>query len=370
MKNLIFATLLFFLPMGKPGASVYTPSSIVENAPRVNGIFAFGMGKNFPQSASLKLPYVSGMSSIFTWESLEPEEGKYDFSEIDKQLQWAGKNKKTLNFCLYAGNKSPGWLSGKGIPYIQWSRRWREDQARLKQATQENEEAPAFWDDAYLGYWKKLVDKLAERYGTNPVLGYVSITGPTPKDLSTGTVIRYDEDWQKVKEAGYTPEKHQAAWKAMIDHYVTVFPSKSLVVALGPLRPGSTDLGLSETVMNYVIGKKYDNVQFLCVILNDTWFVTSGISQRLRNLFKEGARQGHGFGYQLVYSAQKMQGFQKGENKQINDFGKTLEIAIDDGASWIEIWHDDIIHPKFKQEGKPNDQYTAAIQQAYQQLTR
>ncbi len=342
-----------------------------QKADPVKGIFSFGKGENFPNTASLQFDYITGMSSIFSWESMEPQEGQYDFTELEKEIDWALKNKKILNICLYAGNKSPSWLRSKKIPMIQWRSDLREDQAKIANTSQNIETAPAFWDATYLNYWKDFISVLANKYNNNPVIGYITITGPTPKDLSTGTVIKHDDDWQKMIEVGYTYEKHIAAWKNVVDHFTKEFPNKSLVIALGPLRPGgSSTLKLSEDVVNYAINKKYSNVHFLCVILNDTWFKTSPISLRLRNLFKKALQNGHSFGYQLIYSAQRMDGFQNQKNKVMLDYNETLNIALVDGASWIEIWHDDIIDPKFKSEGKPNSKYAKAIKNAALELRK
>ncbi len=343
----------------------------IQKTDPIKGIFSFGKGENFPNTASLKLDYIAGMSSIFSWESMEPQEGHYDFTELESEIAWATKNKKKLNICLYAGNKSPSWLSSKNIPMIHWRSDLREDQAKKANATYNIETAPAFWDTSYLSYWRNFIDAFASKYKNNETIGYITITGPTPKDLSTGTVIKHDDDWQKIIEAGYTYEKHVSAWKNIVDHFFRAFPNKPLVIALGPLRPGgSSSLKLSEAVVDYVIDKKYSNVHFLCVILNDTWFKTSFVSTQLRNLFKRTRTNGQTFGYQLIYSAQRMDGFKTQKNKVLIDYNETLNIAIEDGASWIEIWHDDIIDPKYRSEGNPNSKYEVQIKSASTKLSK
>lgn len=357
---------------GKKESSLVSNLNVIQTLKTdpIKGIFSFGKGENFPNTASLKLDYIAGMSSIFSWESMEPQEGRYDFTELESEIAWASKNKKILNICLYAGNKSPSWLKSKNIPMIHWRSDLREDQAKKANASYSIETAPAFWDKSYLNYWGNFIDAFATKYKNNETIGYITITGPTPKDLSTGTVIKHEDDWQKIIDAGYTYEKHFSAWKNTIDHFNREFPNKALVIALGPLRPGgSSTLKLSEAVVDYVIDKKYNNVHFLCVILNDTWFKTSIVSTQLRNLFKRTRINGQTFGYQLIYSAQRMDGFKTQKNKVLIDYNETLNIAIEDGASWIEIWHDDIIDPKFRAEGKPNTKYEVQIKCAFTKLS-
>jgi hypothetical protein len=345
---------------------LFVTSPLVSDSTVPSGIFSYGLAKNFPQSPSVELDYIAGMSAAFTWKDLEPQEGKYDFSQIITALELGSRSGKKINIVLYAGNKSPEWLYQKGIPSISWKRRWKEDQAKMRNEEYSIEKAPVFWDSAYLAAWKKLVTALSEKISDYPALGYVLITGPTPKDYTTGTVIRYNEDWKEVLANGYTHELHLNSWLDMIEHYCRVFPKQTLVVALGPLRPGISELTLSTAIVDFVIIKKLANVAFLCVVLNDTWFADSHGAIELRNLFKRAANNGHSFGYQMNYSVYRMDKFQSSENKTILDLSKTLDIAVADGASWIEIWHDDVILPK--KNGAPNPVYQPAIIRAAQVL--
>lgn len=332
------------------------------------GVYSFGLAKNFTHSMSLTLPYIAGMSATFNWRDLEPEEGQYTFDALDDELLWAEQQHRKLNIILYAGNKSPEWIYDHGVDSIQWQRRWKEDQAEQNGETHHQETAPVFWDSTYLSYWKRFVTTLAQHLPDHPpALGYVLITGATPKDFTTGTVIRYDDDWEQILEAGYTFDKHYAAWTGMIDHYHQLFPKQPLVLALGPLRPGGANYTLSKALMEYIINRHYHAVSFMGVTLNDTWFLTSRVGRSLRALMAIAKSQGYTFGHQLVYSVHRNARFDSSD-RLIQDMGTTLNIALNDGASWIEIWHDDIILPKYKLEGTPNETYQEAIMQAAAQL--
>ncbi|NJN27492.1 MAG: hypothetical protein HC819_16720 [Cyclobacteriaceae bacterium] len=326
------------------------------------GIYSYGLGRNYINSPSLQLPYIAGMTAAFTWQELEPKENQYDFNGIIELLDWAKKNDKLLNIVLVAGNKSPEWLYSKDINSITWKRRWKEDQAKMHNEEFNTEKSPVFWDDKYLVLWKDLITALSEKIAQHSALGYIVITGATPKDYTTGTVIRYDEDWNKIIELGYTHELHLKAWKSLIDHYIEVFKDNDLVLAVGPLRPASADLRLSEELIAYIVEHKWLNVSFVSVILNDTWFTTSKTCIRLRNLLKDASSHGHFFGYQMNYSVQRMNGFKNDSNKIIKDFDRCLAIAIEDGVSWIEVWHPDVIQPK--STGIANPTFKEAIEKA------
>jgi len=339
----------------------------VSSQQATRGIYSFGLAKNFQNSGSLQLPYIAGMSAMFPWMDLEPSEGKYEFGLIHEFLDLAEKQGKKFNIILVAGNKSPEWIYQKGIPTIRWKRRYKEDQAAYNNQKIDEEKAPVFWNTLYLSCWQSLVSALAKEIRDHPALGYVNITGPTPKDYTTGTVIRFDDDWENVLEAGYTKEIHKKAWQDMVDFYVKSFPDQELIVAVGPLRPAVPDYDITKAVISHVKQHAYKQISFIAVILNDTYFVTSYGARNLRDILKAAAKDGYQFGYQVNYSVQRMSRFQNKSKKIINSMDKTLEVALSDGASWVEIWHADIIKGKGTQV---NTNYQTAIEQAAGKLTQ
>jgi hypothetical protein len=333
----------------------------------LTGLYGYGLAKNFMQSKTLMLKYIDGMTLAFNWQDLEPQERAYDFSLILQELEWAKLCKKRINIVLYAGNRSPHWIYTKGVDKLTWKRRLKEDQARVRKTDHTQEQAPVFWNTMYLSCWKQLVSALSVAIRDHTSLGYVVITGATPKDYTTGTIIRYDDDWDSVISAGYTYEKHLTAWKDLVDHYTKQFADQHLVLALGPLRPGTSDLSLSTDLVDYIIEHQYKQVHFLSVNLNDTWFQQSEGSRKLRDLLKYAKRHGHSFGYQLIYSVHRNNTFSTSP-KLIHSLENTLALGIDDGASWIEVWHDDIILPNKKETGTINPAFASQLETARNQI--
>lgn len=348
--------------------SVHLQRQKNDESETLSGIFSFGMARFFPQSASLKLPYINGMTAYYGWDQIEYKEGEFDFRGIDSLLSWAKKNNKILNLGFYGGCKSPEWIYKKNVDSISWKRKLRDDQAKMRKASMEELSTPVPWDKEYLTYWKRFISEVAKKYGKEASVGYISLTGATPKDLSTGTVIRQDSEWNKFLEKGYTHQIHVDAWKDLIEYYQKVLPDKVQVLAIGPLRPGSDNVQLSEELVDYVIDKKYKNVKFLCVFLNNTWFETGAAAKDIRSLLKKAQKSGHNFGYQMVQSAHRTRSKFEEENRVITDLRKSLDIGIRDGASWIEVWHDDIIDPEFKKVGKVNSLYSEDLKWAGSQF--
>lgn len=330
------------------------------------GIMSFGWGKNFLDTKSLDLPYISGMTAYFGWKDIEQENGVYNFSDIDKLISLAKRKNKIINIGFYPGSHAPEWLYQKGVKSFSWERNLKEDQARLRGQVQ-RQTSPLPWDSIFLDHWKQFISKVAEKYKNEQTVGYISLTGPVIRDLSTNIPLKNDADWERFVSSGYEPNKLRNAWIEVITHYQNVLPNKRLVLAIGPLRPGSSDVRMSEEIVNHIIQNKYSNISFLCVFLNDTWFLSGGGAKNIRDLLEEAKVNGLAFGYQMAQSAYRNSRWAN-NSLIVKSLRDSLSVGITDSASWIEVWHDDIIDPKHKEQGTPNREYVSDLEWANQEL--
>jgi len=330
------------------------------------GIMSFGWGENFLDTKSLDLPYVSGMTAYFGWRDIEQENGVYDFTKIDQLIALAKRKNKIINIGFYPGSHAPEWLYQKGVKSFSWGRNLKEDQARLRGQVQ-RQTSPLPWDSVFLDYWKRFISKVAEKYNNEQTVGYISLTGPVIRDLSTNIPLRNNENWRRFISSGYEPDKLLKAWLEIIDHYENVLADKHLVLAIAPIRPRSSDVRMSEEIVNHIIKNKYSNISFLSVFLNDTWFLSGGGAKNIRDLLQEAKVNGSTFGYQMAQSAFRNSRWVN-KPRIVTSLRDSLAVGITDGASWIEVWHDDIIDPKYKKQGIPNHQYVSDLEWANQEL--
>lgn len=117
------------------------------------------------------------------WRILEPEEGKFDFSKIDAQIEHARTNGVPYYFRVMCVNEAsnrrrdtPDWFFQKPgakkhtwlgrSPYRDWTDGGRETRER---------EAPYFDDPVFLECHGRLVRALAERYDGHPMVGAIDI---------------------------------------------------------------------------------------------------------------------------------------------------------------------------------------------------
>ena len=353
-------------PNDKNMSSVAIDQTIESKVVLPLGIMSFGWGKNFLDTKSLDLPYISGMTAYFGWRDIEQENGVYDFTKIDQLIALAKRKNKIINIGFYPGSHAPEWLYQKGVKSFSWGRNLKEDQARLRGQVQ-RQTSPLPWDSVFLDYWKRFISKVAEKYNNEQTVGYISLTGPVIRDLSTNIPLRNNEDWRRFVSSGYEPDKLLKAWLEIIDHYENVLADKHLVLAIAPIRPRSSDVRMSEEIVNHIIKNKYSNISFLSVFLNDTWFLSGGGAKNIRDLLQEAKVNGSTFGYQMAQSAFRNSRWVN-KPRIVTSLRDSLAVGITDGASWIEVWHDDIIDPKYKKQGIPNRQYVSDLEWANQEL--
>ena len=128
----------------------------------------------------------------FAWATLEPEEGHYDFSFLDKSIALAEKYGLKVILCSTTATP-PAWLTNKHPQIL----RIMEDGTPLAHGRRQH---ASFSNDFYRDYSLKLVEKLAQRYGNNPtVIGWQLDNEPKGNvDYSENAKRRF-QDWLKNK---------------------------------------------------------------------------------------------------------------------------------------------------------------------------
>lgn len=160
-------------------------------------------------------PNVTGIALRAAWSVLERSPGQFDWSYIDEAIRIAGARKKLVAVSAIAGVNSPDWVFGS---------------AKLLQLTGRDAKrrgtAPAPWDPNYLSAWKAFVQALGARYDGNPVIGYVTASGPGRAEECY--VVDDSED------AGqFDPDRWVAAAKQIIGYYNTAFKITPWVLVWG-----------------------------------------------------------------------------------------------------------------------------------------
>jgi hypothetical protein len=158
------------------------------------------------------------------WKYLEPEEGQYDWEQIDKALKTAGERGQTLLFRLAPYGTGPK----KDIP--DWYRAKVGPETELKDKQRADSELPKWQtnpeDPRYAHYFGRMVRAMGKRYDNHPLLESVDVSFIGPWGEGAGS----EQLSNKTREA-------------LIDAYMEGFPHTNLLMLL--IGPKTCKYGLS-----------------------------------------------------------------------------------------------------------------------------
>jgi Beta-galactosidase len=112
-------------------------------------------------------PNIVGVALRVAWAEVEPSPGQFNWSYLDEAIRIAGAKKKLVAVSVIAGIHSPSWVFGSAKLLQLMGRDAKHGNAM-----------PAPWDSNYLDAWKAFIRAMGARYDGNPVIGYVTASGP------------------------------------------------------------------------------------------------------------------------------------------------------------------------------------------------
>jgi hypothetical protein len=327
----------------------------------LRGIFAIGEGKPIP-AVVLSSPWVDGIAVRYNWERLEPNEGRFNWADLDQDIAHAHQYRKTVSIGITAGIRTPIWVYQAGaaqFTYI-WDRPWGPPACSQQRI-------PIPWDSVYLSKWKRFVDAFASRYEADKSVVYVKMTGinagtqelilPHSRGreknlLSVGcTTSDQTQDWQR---AGYTRRKIESTWLEIADTFARVLPRKSLGLMIGPRGFPPIDengniipsRGADLEMPNDLIDEGVKQVGDRFVLQNNglsavkAWDKLSQVSSRVV------------IGWQMVWSASDDPRCRMNGGLNPCDPSATLAAAtdrgLDTGARFLEIYLADLLNPQLQ----------------------
>lgn len=186
---------------------------------------------------------IDGIVYQVAWNAIEPSEGTFNWSSIDTVMAQAQAASMHVSLAVMPGYQTPTWVYSDGAQQFQFL--W--DIASWGPKLCSVQSLPVPWDPIYLAKWNSMVAALGGRYGSNPTLASVKVTGVNSKtgeiflptdinlSISSGSVSckSYNDltNWQK---AGYTRLKVESAWNDIMQMFVQAFPETKLEAMLVP----------------------------------------------------------------------------------------------------------------------------------------
>ncbi|MEX0321388.1 MAG: beta-galactosidase [Puniceicoccaceae bacterium] len=176
-------------------------------------------------------PHVSGVLLMANWKTLEPEEGKFYWDNLDEAIQLARENKRYYKLKIQPGTSTPHWVYNKGAAVFETkgSNPYRKD--TYKQTLR----LPIPWDDMYLREFKRLIDTVGNRYADDPYCAGVVITGANYQS-GESHLPKQPEDrgkWDALNYRKHLPD----AYKRIIQIFAEAFPHQQICLHVSvPIR--------------------------------------------------------------------------------------------------------------------------------------
>lgn len=156
------------IPSVPEGQAITSPSTVTVRPTEIDdvlynpgmGFADFHFGSGNPPSPD-EYPPQTVAYFRWTWDELEPSEGKYNFALVDNVIRQAGEKGETLAFrimTVYKGS-TPKWLLEKGV-----------DSVAVGSDIFPDHNSPVFLD-----YHERLLRAFGERYAGKPEIDHVDI---------------------------------------------------------------------------------------------------------------------------------------------------------------------------------------------------
>lgn len=321
MNRFLLYTLAIF-------CSFLSIETTAQNYPPPTGVYCscaptLGIGNGSVDPNIAAKPFVKGILVRVPWRLLEPQDNAFTWSLIDDQISKANNFGKKISLGVENGTGIPQWLFDKGAQ-------------QLFTTLPKNDTIAIPWDSTYLAQWQEFVAELGNKYKNDTTITLVYITNSTANGFEMQMPF---QSTPTLADAGYTDGKMIQSWKECIDAFEAAFPNHYLSNDFHPVNGSNA---VADSVYNYAtntIGNRYGA---------NAWWWT-----------QKNAKTVYPSQYNItLHSAQNntFTGVQFANNGTTDSakFGEggmpgALQLAIDDGIFYWEIWNQDILNPKFEQ---------------------
>lgn len=304
----------------------YSVSCIAQPAfPPPTGVYCScgpttGNGYGSVAPAIAAKPFVKGILVRVGWELLEPTDNNYNWSLLDTQINRAQQYSKKVSLGIGCGIQIPQWVFDNGAQ-------------RLISSSPFNDTIAVPWDTVYLTKWKEFITTLGSRYKNDTTIQLVYITHST----ANGFEMQLPRVTTPTLAAvGYTDTKMADSWNEVVATFNTAFPNHYLT---NDFHPVNNSDAVADTVYNYAvktIGQRYGPAAWWWTQKNTTVYPAQ------YNIMKT-ATPNNKFGFVQFANS----GTSDSAKFGAGGMPAALQLAINDGICYWEIWNEDILNTKF-----------------------
>jgi hypothetical protein len=310
-----YACTLLSLTQGccKLGHAESPPAAPSNIAPRGYYVLQSAQTNSKVPDAILSDKRIAGVSLRRNWKECNPSQGKYDFSYFDREIPRIAKAGKEVMLHVDADwDGVPGWLVCERYTFL--------DKNKSHDTYGKQLSLPVPWDDDFTLHWLRFLHAFGKKYNGHPDVVAVHVGGPT----RSGSECSWPPEVKKVR--GYSDERLLEVWDVMFAAYSGSFPDTCVVLDLA--HPIDGERKMSKPVLDL-----FFSTVSMPAAQHNSLSAKSSLSYDIHQLI-------HGLGQRGLPS-----GFQQLSGSHENRYGgslqKSLAIASDAKADWIEIYDTD-----------------------------
>jgi len=269
--------------------------------------------------AVLSNPYVTGISSRFSWAAIEPRPGEYRWAPIDRTLALARRAGKKAMIRVIAGIYTPAWVDRR-VATITFSNRYLYNASNYPSTV----EMPIPWRRAYLRRWKRFLRDFGARYNDNPTIYSVQMAGGGfIGEMTLPTAVN---TWLS---RGYTDAKYVRAWERIIAAYRRRFPNTHTNLDITEPFGSLLDTNVVKPVVSFATSFGRRNY----IQNNGLRAGMLGTIGPYRRVIRSAARTTR-VGYQMI-----------GQAPTATSLHQAFEVAIQDQSRYVEVYASDVLDP-------------------------
>lgn len=324
------------VPTIAPPPPIIPPVDNADAKSTPKGIYhSAGILDKFNENASVVRPEINGTDYItgtlvkIGWNVVNPSEGIYDFSSIEKELEQAAIYDSAISLVVFDSKESPDYVLEKceTFSYV------------FRQV--ENAKACLPWDKQYQFYKQELIAKLAEKFDSNPNLASIYFTYAA---MTNGIEMHWRVDESEYAAAGYTPQLLTQSYNDIMDMYAQAFKFTNVIMEIHSVFNESF---LAESAFEHC----FDTLGSRCGVA--IWWCASRMATdpneseyKVYNVAQQATQVSFAICQSIGSFVDSPERFDQGLGWTASEtFRHEMDFFIDEGFSRFELWSSDVKDP-------------------------
>jgi len=195
--------------------------------------------------------FLTGVLLSVPWREIEPAEGQYDWSGLDRAVELIRKAGKQYKLKVTPGIYSPDYIYNAG------AERFDTIIANVNRANYGDATTiPVPWDPGYQRHFSRLICTLGKRYASDPHCVAVTLTCANYQSAEMHLPPR-PEDMETWKRFGLSAEKLLGVYQKYLDEWACAFPRQvvCLHVSKSTDLEGASKNEFAERIIRYGLEK-------------------------------------------------------------------------------------------------------------------